>query len=129
MKKFRIFYAPQVYRTWEKIFILTDDGTLYCEYLMRFRNQTIVKKGIDYESFRPNDYSWGKGVQGDRGMAFENYQQCEVELSWTDYENLKPSDLLENYNAFGAQVKWLDSYLTRNGLSALNHDNSYISNK
>lgn len=128
--KFRIFYAPQVQRTWEKVFILTSDGTLYCEYLMKFKPEVIRRTNFNYLDFKPTNYSWGKGVEGiktELGLAngaISNYQDCKTELSYKEYLNLSPSRLLSSYkaNEFNKQIRWVQSYLTRLGLNADNWD-------
>lgn len=121
--KFRIFYASQVFRTWEKLFVLTSDGKLYCEYLMRFNLQKIEKLNVDYENFAPKNFAWGKGVEGNKGEALTNYQECEKELSWEDYKNLKPSNLLTGYSSsIPSQIRWVEKYLTSFGLSEIDWD-------
>tara|TARA_Y100000589_G_C27104155_1_gene609342 strand:+ start:938 stop:1324 length:387 start_codon:yes stop_codon:yes gene_type:complete len=125
--KFRIFYAPQIFRTWEKVFVLTEDGKLYCQYLMRFKTTYIQEENIDYENFRAQDYKWGKGVQGENGTAFTNYQECKEELSWESYESLSPSDLLSGYkfNDIEKQIYWVKEYISDLGLSSDNWDNRF----
>ena len=121
--KFRIFYAPQVFNTWEKVYVLTDDGKLYCEYLYHFNASKIIENNLDYNNFAPKSFSWGIGVEGTRGIAFTNYQGCEKELSWEEYANLKPSSRLSGYAAsIPAQIKWVQKYLSRLGISAENWD-------
>lgn len=117
--KFRIFYAPQVFRTWEKVFVLTSDGKLYCQYLFKFSKQEIIKNDINYNNFAPKDYSWGKGVEGDRGIAVTNFQECEKELSWNEYTNLRASSLLSGYsqNNISQQIRWVNNYLSSIGLT------------
>ncbi len=122
--KFRIFYAPQVFNTWEKLFVLTSDGVLYCEYLFKFALNVINETNINYETFAPKDYSWGKGVEGNKGVAFTNYQGCEKELTWEEYLNLKPSALLSKYNgSIPRQIGWVQEYLKRIHLTHENWDN------
>lgn len=127
--KFRIFYAPEIYRTWEKLFVLTSDGKLFCEYLLQTNLMTIEKLNINYETFIPQNYSWGKGVSGDNGVAFTNYQLCEKELSWDEYINLKPAALLSEYNntTISKQIRWIQNYLSSIGLDSSNWDNEFYS--
>lgn len=128
--KFRIFYAPQVQRTWEKVFILTSDGTLYCEYLMKFKTEVTRRTNFNYLDFKPTNYSWGKGVEGiktELGLAngaISNYQDCKTELSYNEYLNLSPSRLLSDYksNDINKQIRWVQNYLCRLGLKAHNWD-------
>ena len=56
--KARFFYAPGVYLTWPKLFVLTEDGKFYFEYLDYMR-KTKVEKQVDFESFKASDYVWG----------------------------------------------------------------------
>ncbi len=56
--KARFFYAPAVYSTWSKLFVLTDDGKFYCEYLDYMR-KTKVERQFDFETFKASDYVWG----------------------------------------------------------------------
>lgn len=125
--KFRIFYAPESYKTWEKLFVLTSDGKLFCEYLYEFNLRTIEETNIKYEEFIPQDYSWGKGVRGDNGVALTNYQTCEKEISWIEYINLKPSSLLSKYNnsTISKQIRWVQNYLSSIGLDSSNWDSEF----
>jgi hypothetical protein len=121
--KFRVFYAPQVFRTWEKIYVLTSDDRLYCEFLMRFSRQTIERNGMTYENFAPKNFSWGTGVEGNKGVAFTNYQECEKELTWNEYKNLSPSSLLSGYSSsISSQIRWVESYLRAKGLTEKDWD-------
>lgn len=128
--KFRIFYAPQVQRTWEKVFVLTSDGKLYCEYLMKFIPETIKKENIDYANFKPSDFSWGKGVVGvktEMGLAqgaITNYQDCKKELTYNEYLSLIPSAKLSGYKSedIKKQIRWVQNYLNRLGLKPENWD-------
>lgn len=123
--KFRIFYAPQVFRTWEKVFVLTSDGKLYCQYLMRFAVSRIREENINYENFAPKDFSWGKGVSGEKGVAFSNFQDCEKELTWDEYKNLRASSLLSGYpNSIPNQLRWVEEYLNTIGLKPEDWDES-----
>ncbi len=128
--KFRIFYAPQAQGAWEKLFVLTSDGKLYCEYLMRFVPDTIKKENIDYVNFKPSDFSWGKGVEGvktEMGLAsgaITNYQDCKKELTYNEYLSLIPSAKLSGYKSddIKKQIRWVQNYLTRLGLKPENWD-------
>ena len=126
--RFRIFYAPQVFKTWEKLFVLTEDGKLYCQYLMSFNKSFIKKDNIDYNNFRATDYSWGQGVVGDKGAAFSNYQECKKELSWNEYKNLSPSIRLRGYSLINIndQIRWIENYLAQKGLSSENWDDRFV---
>lgn len=60
--KIRFFYAPAVYQTWSKLYVLTEDGVLHSKYL-NFMRPAIDERIVDFESFKATDYSW-KGYQG-----------------------------------------------------------------
>ncbi len=62
--KTRFFYAPQSFNTWPKLFVLSEDGVLYCEYLDHMAHATIHKK-VDFDTFKASDYS------------YEGYQKME----------------------------------------------------
>ena len=53
----RFFIAPACYSTWTKVYVLTEDGTLYSEYLDYMRSATD-RRQVDFESFNASDYSW-----------------------------------------------------------------------
>ena len=53
----RFFYAEHTYNTWSKIFVLTDDGVLYSEYL-DFMNPSTIRKLVNFNSFNASDYSY-----------------------------------------------------------------------
>ena len=127
--KFRIFHAPQVYNTWEKVFILTEDGQLYCQYLDRFKKSIIKKDDLNFENFRATDFSWGKEVVGNRGVASSNYQDCKNELSWEEYKTLQPSQKLRTYSLanINDQIRWVEGYLSQKGLSPEDWDDRFVS--
>lgn len=54
----RFFLAEAIYRTWPKLFVLTEDGLLYSEY-KEFNNNAKVEKQFDFDTFRSEDYNWG----------------------------------------------------------------------
>lgn len=56
--KARFFYAAGVYSTWPKLFVLTEDGKFYCEYL-NFMRKCTVEEQFDFETFKASDYVWG----------------------------------------------------------------------
>ena len=67
--KARFFYAPAAYRTWPKLYVLTEDGTLYCEYLEFMRPATDIKH-VDYNSFKADDYKFD-GYQPIKEVTYE----------------------------------------------------------
>jgi hypothetical protein len=85
--KTRFFYAPQAFNTWPKLFVLTEDGVLYCEYL-NFNQLNAIRKQVDFEKFKASDYEYG------------GYQKMEE----IDEETAK-SKLLKN------QSNWITIYL------------------
>ncbi len=88
----RFFYADQSHNTWPKLFVLTQDGTLYCEYLDYMKPATI-NKTVDFTNFTASDYSFG------------GYQTME-EIS---YDKARTAYLKQQQN-------WVDRYLTTKGL-------------
>lgn len=54
----RFFYGAETHNTWPKLFVLTDDGKFYCEYLDYMKPAT-VQKNFDFETFKAEDYTWG----------------------------------------------------------------------
>jgi hypothetical protein len=91
----RFFVAPAVtsngLNTWKKLFVLTKDDELYCEYL-EYNHPATVKKNFDYVSFKSSDYSWGAG-------KFQDLKEI-------DYETAKNERLTNQKN-------WIDSYLIK----------------
>lgn len=57
MKKIRFFYAEKIHNTWPKLFVLTEDDTLYSEYLDNY-NRTVFKEHINYSSFDVLTFRW-----------------------------------------------------------------------
>lgn len=91
--KARYFIAPAVLNnglnTWKKLFVLTEDNVLYCEYL-EFKEPAKVIKQFDFQSFKASHYSWGRG-------EFQHMFE-------TDYESIINEKL-------SCQKNWIDSYL------------------
>lgn len=56
--KARFFYAAQSFNTWPKLFVLTEDGRFYCEYLDYMKPARIDEKR-DFNTFKAEDYKWG----------------------------------------------------------------------
>jgi len=86
--KARFFYAPAAYRTWPKLYVLTEDGTLYCEYLDYMQPAKDIKQ-VNFDNFKAEDYQFG------------GYQPLE-EIS---YEVAKAKSLKRQSN-------WIDRYLS-----------------
>lgn len=57
----RFFFAPQIHNTWPKLYVLTQDGVLFSEYL---ENMSISYdyQYVDFEEFKSIDYKF-KGYQ------------------------------------------------------------------
>jgi hypothetical protein len=53
----RFFYGAQTHNTWPKLFVLTDDGKFYCEYL-DYMKPARVQKNFDFDTFKAEDYEW-----------------------------------------------------------------------
>lgn len=56
--KARFFYGAATHNTWPKIFVLTEDGKFYSEYL-DYMKPAEVNKTFDFETFKAQDYKWG----------------------------------------------------------------------
>jgi len=56
--KARFFLAKACFNTWKKLFILTEDGNLYSEYLI-FMNPSNITLEFDFKTFNSSDYRWG----------------------------------------------------------------------
>jgi len=87
--KARFFYAPQIFSTWPKLFILTEDGKLYTEYLYRF-NLIKSEQQVDFVSFNSDKFK------------FEGYQTLQ---EITQDEALQVQLVKQN--------NWIKSYLLR----------------
>jgi hypothetical protein len=87
--KARFFYAPQIFSTWPKLFILTEDGKLYTEYLYRFK---LIKseQQVDFVNFNSDAFK------------FEGYQPLQ---EITQDEALQVQLVKQN--------NWIQSYLLR----------------
>jgi hypothetical protein len=87
--KARFFYAERAYKTWPKLFVLTQDGILFSEYLDYMKPASISKQ-FDFETFESGDYQWG------------GYQSL-IEIS--EEEALR--------KPLTRQINWISSYLNR----------------
>jgi hypothetical protein len=87
--KTRFFYAPQAFNTWPKLFVLTEDGILYCEYL-NFMSPATIRKKVDFENFKASDYS------------YQGYQKME-EIDEVTAKN----------KVLKSQTNWIARYLNR----------------
>lgn len=98
MNSARFFEAPEVmvkgFNTWQKLFVLTEDNILYCEYL-EWNNPAKVIKEFDYKNFNASDYSWGRG-------EFQHLREI-------DYETARNIKLINQKN-------WIDRYLGEQGI-------------
>lgn len=91
--KARFFYAPHINHkngraTWSKLFVLTEDGRFYCEYL-DYMLPAKVELILDFNSFKASDYRWG------------GYQYL---LEITKGEAISKRLI--------RQINWVDSYLS-----------------
>ena len=94
----RFFIAPEVthngFNTWKKLFVLTKDNILYCQYL-EYYELAIVELNFDYSTFKASDYSWGAG-------KFQHLKEV-------DYTTAKNEKLT-------SQENWIDEYLMKKGI-------------
>ncbi len=61
--KARFFYGKHINHqngneTWTKLFVLTEDGKFYCEYL-NFTKPANVDLNFDFSKFKAHEYQWG----------------------------------------------------------------------
>ena len=56
--KTRFFYGAATHNTWAKVFVLSEDGRFYCEYL-NYMNPARVNLKFDFNTFKAEDYKWG----------------------------------------------------------------------
>lgn len=55
--KIRFFYAPPFEHYWPKLYVLTEDNFLYCEYLT-FLKPASWKREVNFEKFKSSDYDY-----------------------------------------------------------------------
>ena len=85
----RFFYGAATHRTWPKLFVLTEDGILYTQFL-DFMSPKSMENTFDFKTFEATDYSWS------------DYQSL-VEI---DEETAKSKNLTKQSN-------WIESYLNK----------------
>ena len=56
-KRVRFFYAKACYNTWPKLFVLTEDGKLYSEYLF-YNALTVYEKNVNFNLFKADGFKW-----------------------------------------------------------------------
>ena len=93
--KARFFKADAIYRTWPKIYILTEDGILYSEYL-DYLKTVVYKQKKKFDSFSEDDYS------------FREYQK----LSEINEKTARKFRFIQQDN-------WVDSYLNKHNAGEL----------
>lgn len=92
----RFFVADEVHRTWPKIAVLTEDGTLYSEYLAWMKPTSFKKTGLNFISFTSDDFSFGAD---EHGNAYQSLREVT-------YEEAVSFKLVRQEN-------WVNSYLAR----------------
>tara|TARA_Y100000589_G_C27175001_1_gene638330 strand:- start:1090 stop:1761 length:672 start_codon:yes stop_codon:yes gene_type:complete len=103
--KARLFKADAIYKTWPKIYILTEDGLLYSEYL-DYLKPSVDKQNFSFDSFSENDYSFG------------DYQK----LSEIDEKTARKFRLVQQDN-------WVDSYLKNHNAGELGSYNEELAKR
>jgi len=98
--KARFFIADEIYRTWPKLAVLSEDGTLYCEYLAWMKPTIFKKDGLDFNTFKATDFSFG---EGEHGNAYQNLR--EVSYQEAIQFKLKQQD------------NWVKRYLNERGIN------------
>lgn len=99
----RFFYAPKVAATWPKLYVMTEDGTLYCEYLNFMQSARDIQH-FDYQTFRASDYKWS------------GYQP----LQEIDYKTANDKPLIR-------QANWVENYVRTKGIEVLSNPASEVS--
>ena len=74
--KARFFYAPQTFSTWPKLFILTEDGKLYTEYLNRF-NLIKSEQQVDFVNFNSDAFKF-EGYQPLQEITHDEALQVQL---------------------------------------------------
>jgi len=87
--KTRFFYAAGCFNTWSKLFVLSEDGKFYCEYLNYMKHSEISKQ-FNFETFKAQDYS------------FDNYQTIK-EISKEEAISTRLT----------RQINWVNSYISK----------------
>ena len=74
----RFFIADAVYKTWAKVAVLTDDGTLYSEYLAWMKPKVYKRVGLDFRTFEAKNFSFGGDEHGSEYQAIRevNYREA-----------------------------------------------------
>ena len=67
--KARFFYAAACYRTWPKLYVLTEDGKLFSRYL-DYMQPTTDSQSVNYNTFKASDYSY-EGYQGLKEIDYQ----------------------------------------------------------
>lgn len=92
MKKARYFYAEATFKTWPKLFVLTDDGFFHCKYL-NYMKPASINLSFDFNDFKDSDYKFG------------GYQSI-VEISYSQA-------IAKNLNS---QQNWISEYIAANNI-------------
>lgn len=77
--KIRFFYAPEVGKIWPKIFILTEKGKFYSEYLFYSRKSVISLK-FNFQTFKPEDYIFKYGKTNQHLIEISKEEALKVYL-------------------------------------------------
>ena len=91
--KVRFFIANAIYKTWPKIAVLTEDGTLYSEYLAWNEPTVFKRSGLDFNTFEAKDFFFGGE---EHGSAYQPIR----EVSYRDaisFELTRQSNWVNNY--------------------------------
>lgn len=72
--KLRFFYAPKRNLKWQKLFVLSEDGILYSEYLDFMVPGIFMSRNNDFKSFKPDDFKFSdiqEIIEIDQSTAIE----------------------------------------------------------
>lgn len=110
--KARFFYAPQIFSTWPKLFILTEDGKLYTEFLNRFK---LIKseQEVDFVNFNSDAFKF-EGYQPLQEITHDEALQVQL---------VKQNNWIQSYILRKSQVIRDNGNTNKSALEILNEKN------
>lgn len=108
--KARYFYAEPAYNTWKKLFVLTEDDILYCEYLDHNAPAKIIRKNTCFSNFKASDYSWG-GYQSLVEVDYNTLSNTVLtnQSNWiSEYIKIKKKELTTNIDKMESIIENID---------------------
>lgn len=110
--KARFFYAPQIFSTWPKLFILTEEGKLYTEFLNRFK---LIKseQEVDFVNFNSDAFKF-EGYQPLQEITHDEALQVQL---------VKQNNWIQSYILRKSQVIRDNGNTNKSALEILNEKN------